>query len=461
MFTRFYMNKEYDIIVIGSGAGLNIAQAARDKDMKVALFENGPMGGTCLNRGCIPSKIWTTVADVIRQAEDSRSIGVSMKTEAIDFALIRQRLTKLTHGDSKSIERSVESDKGIDLYKKTAEFVGHKTIKAGLKTVNADKIVIANGTRTLVPAIPGLDKAGYLTSENVFEIKSPPRSLIILGGGYKAAEFAHFFSAIGVDVTVVGRNSRFLTSEEPEAGEAVIEGLSKHVDFYLGYDIQQISVQGGLKKVSLKSGEESPQLEAEEILVCTGVRNNNDILHPEKSGIELDINGYIIVDKNLRTNVEGVYAFGDTIGRNMFRHNANYQSMVAWQNINGHSTKVDESVIPHAVFSWPQIASVGLKEAEAKARGIEVLVGHHRYHDTGKGYAMDSKDGFVKVIVDKESMSILGATVCGPEATSMLQGIVYMMRTGNGSPAPLMRSQVTHPTLSEVVDRAFRGLHVH
>ncbi len=455
------MNKEYDIIVIGSGAGLNIAQAAREKGQKVAIFENGPMGGTCLNRGCIPSKIWTTVADVIRQAEDSRSIGVSMKAETVDFALIRQRLTKMTHGDSKSIERSVEGDKGIDLFKKTAEFVGPKTIKAGIKTVKADKIVIANGTRTMVPAIPGLEKTGYLTSEDVFEIKTPPRSLIILGGGYKAAEFGHFFSAIGVDVTIVGRNSRFLPSEEPEAGEAVLEGLSKHVDFYLGYEVKEVNVQGAMKRVSLKSGDDHQELDAEEILVCTGVRNNNDLLQPEKSGVDLDINGYIIVDKQLRTNVDGIYAFGDTIGRNMFRHNANYQSMIVWQNINGQTVEMDESVIPHAVFSWPQIASVGLKEADAKARGIEVLIGHHRYHDTGKGYAMDSKDGFVKVVVDKESMSILGATVCGPEATSLLQGVVYMMMSGKGSPAPLMRSQVIHPTLSEVVDRAFRGLHVH
>lgn len=455
------MAKDYDIIIIGSGAGLNIAQASKEKGWKVALFENGPMGGTCLNRGCIPSKVWTTVADSIRAAEDSAAIGVKMRAETVDFGLIRSRLTKLTHGDSKSIERSVEKDPDIDLFRKTAEFVDIKTIQAGIRRISADRIVIANGVRTNIPSIKGLEKAGYLTSENVFEMKTPPKSLAILGGGYKAAEFAHFFGSIGVDVTVIGRNPRFLPSEEPEAAEAVLEGLSKKVDFYLGYGVEEVKAKGGSKNLALVSKEDTQEVDAEEVLVCTGVRSNNDLLKPERSGIELDDRGYYVVDNRLQTNVEGIYAFGDALGRNMFRHNANKQSIVVWQNLNGRDSKVDERVVPHAVFSWPQVASVGLQEAEAKARGYDILVGHYPYHETGKGYALASMDGFVKVIVEKESAAILGATICGPEASSMLQGIVYLMVTGNGSFRPIKKSQIIHPTLSEVVERAFGGLHVH
>ncbi len=455
------MVKEYDIIVIGSGAGLNIANQARDKGWKVALFENGPLGGTCLNRGCIPSKIWTSAADAIRSAEDAAGMGVGTSIDYVDFSLLRSRLRHIVDGDSKSIENAIDKDPQIDLFRRTAEFVDSKTLQAGMKKVSSERIVIASGVRTRVPEIKGLEKAGYLRSEDVFMIKEPPRSLAILGGGYKAAEFAHFFSAIGVDVTVIGRNARFLPSEDADASEAVLSRLSERADFFLGYDIDEVAMANGKKKLTLSSKEESADVEADELLLCTGVVSNSDLLKPEMSGIETDSAGYFIVDKRLRTNVKGVYALGDALGRNMFRHNANYQSMVVWQNIIGKEVKAEEHAIPHAVFSWPQVASVGMTEAEAKARGFEVLVGHHRYADSGKGYAIRSKEEFVKVVVDRRNKAILGATACGPEASSLIQTVVVMMNSDDGTPRPLIQGQVTHPTLAEVLERAFRGLHAH
>lgn len=455
------MAKEYDIIVVGSGAGLNIVNQARERGWKVALFENGPIGGTCLNRGCIPSKIWTSVADAIRSAEDAAGMGVGTSIDYVDFSLLRSRLRRIVDDDSKSIEKALGKDPDIDLVRRSAEFVGHKTLQGGMKKASSERIVIASGVRTRVPDVKGLEKAGYLRSEDVFMMKEPPRSLAILGGGYKAAEFAHFFSAIGVDVTVIGRNARFLPSEDPDAAETVLSRLSERADFFLGYEVEEVQKANGRKRLTLSSEQDGATVEADEILLCTGVVSNSDLLKPELSGIQTDPAGYFIVDKRMRTNVDGVYAIGDALGRNMFRHNANHQSMVAWQNIVGKEVRADEHAIPHAVFSWPQVASVGMTEAEAKSRGFDVLVGHHRYSDTGKGYAIRSEEGFVKVVVDGKSKSILGATVCGPEASSLLQTVVVMMNGDDGSPRPLIRSQVTHPTLAEVLERAFRGLHHH
>lgn len=452
--------QKYDIIVIGSGAGNNIATAASSQGMKVALIENGPLGGTCLNRGCIPSKIWTHAADTIRIIDEAVNIGVKAEVNYIDFGVIQKRLRSLVHGDSKNMEKGLKADRGIDLYQETAVFAGQKLIQAGKKKIAAEKIIIANGCRTNVPEIEGLSTVGYLISENIFDIEDPPESLIIIGGGYKALEFAHFFSAIGTEVTIVGRNPRLMPNEEPEVSEMLLRKMSRLMHVHVNSVPIRFSMQDGKKRMTMKHlhNGETVQISADEVLVCAGVRNNNDLLQPEKGGVELDEKGYISVDEYLQTNVPGIYALGDTLGRTMFRHTANYQSLVVWENMQGRKMRIDERVVPHAAYTHPRVASVGLTEAQARNMKLEVAIGKASYGDTAKGYAMDELDSMVKVVIDHGSGRILGASICGSEADVLIQSIVFMMNTDKGTLAPIYRSQVIHPSLIEVVDRAFRNI---
>jgi mycothione reductase len=455
--------KEYDLIVIGSGAGMNIASRAREEGLSVALVENGPLGGTCLNRGCIPSKIWIYPADVIRAMEAAESIGVKAKLVKVDFDLIQKRMWSLVLEDRHGMERGVEADDGLDLYPLTGEFIGTKRIKVGNETITAPTVVIACGARSAVPDIPGLKDAGHLLSETVFDIKAPPKSLVILGGGYEGCEFAHFFSSIGVDVKLLGHNPRLLPREEPDVSTRVLDAMSKKVEVHTNVDVTEVILRGRRRTVRFRdrsTGREM-QVEGEEVLVCAGVRSNTDLLHPERSGVEMDDRGYIKVDEHLETSIPGIWALGDVIGRNMFRHTANYESDVVWVNMRKEKKlKVDEHAVPHAVFTHPQVASVGLKEADVGERGV--LVGIADYASTAKGYAMDEGGSFVKVIVDHDTLEILGASICGPEAAVLIQPIVYLMNTDDRTYRPMARSQVIHPALSEVVSRAFGDLrHPH
>jgi len=452
--------KKYDIIVIGSGAGNNIATAAASEGQNVALVENGPLGGTCLNRGCIPSKIWTHVADTIRSVDQAMDIGVKAEVEYIEFDTIQERLWKLVDGDSGRLEASLKRDRRIDLIQETAVFVDEKVLQVGKKRITADKMVIANGCRTHVPDVPGLEEVGYLMSENVFRMEFPPQSLIIIGGGYKALEFAHFFSAIGTEITLVGRNPRLIPGEEPEVSDLMQRRLSKLMHLHLGSVPVQFSADEKGKRMRIKRLQDGQEQEvvAEEILVCAGVVSNNDILDARKGGIELDDRGFILTDQHLETNVPGVFALGDTLGRTMFRHTANYQSLVVWENLNGRRIKLDERVVPHAVYTYPRVASVGMTEAEARGKGLDVVVGRADYGDTAKGYAMDEMDSFVKVVLEHDSAKILGASICGSDADVLIQSIVFMMNAEKGTLAPVYRSQVIHPSIIEVVDRAFHNI---
>jgi dihydrolipoamide dehydrogenase len=362
------------------------------------------------------------------------------------------------------MERAVQSNKELGYYHLTGYFVGPKTLRVGDEEIRGSKIMIAAGVRTKIPDVPGLKENEVLTSENVFGIEKLPKQMVILGGGYKACEFAHFFSAFGTKVTLVGHNPRLLPREEPEVSELVKKKLSKYVDVHVNKDVVRVDQERRRRTIVHKdrSTGQIGEVEAEHILVTTGVRSNSDLLKPEASGVAIDQSGYVVVNEFLETNVPGIWAFGDIIGRNMYRHTANYESDVAWNNAFGlQKIKISEHAVPHAVFSYPQVAGVGMTEEEAKKKGLDVLVGINMYSNCAKGYAMGDDDSFVKVVVENVTRRILGASVVGPDAAILLQPIVYLMNAGDGSFLPLAQSQTIHPALSEAVVGAFARLHTH
>ena len=456
------------MIVVGSGAGMNIASRVEAAGLRVAVMDGGPLGGTCLNRGCIPSKVMLYPADVIRMTEEAAAIGVHTKIEKIDFALIRQRTWETVLDGRHEMEHGVGQSERVEFFNLYGAFVDNYTMKVGDELVTAEKIVIASGARPFIPPVEGLEKVGYLTSATVFDLKEPPESLVIVGGGYIAAEFAHFFSAIGTKVTVVGRNPRLLPSEEPEISELFKQAVAGYYQVFTDHEVIRAEARDGLKTVVAMNRSDGMQYEfsGQEILVAVGRRSNSDILKPENTGVETDDRGWIKVDRFLSTTKKGIWALGDATGNNMFRHTANYESEVVWGNaFTERHHPVDEHAVPHAVFSHPQIASVGMTEAQAKEKH-EILVGVKKYFDTAKGYAMREEDGFAKVIVERQTRRILGAHIIGPHAAILVQQLVYLMNTENQDYMPLARAQTIHPALSEVVVGAFGNLrpvgeHVH
>jgi len=452
--------KRFDLIVIGSGAGMNVAANAAAHGRSVAVVDRGPLGGTCLNRGCIPTKVMLYPAEVVRIIEEAKAVGVHAHVDKIDFGHVMKRTWDIVLEGRHGMEEGLAHSDQVKFYNLDGAFVSDHTLQVGKELISAPTIVIASGARPLIPPIKGLDDVGYHTSDTIFDIQEPPRSLVIVGGGFIAAEFAHFFSAMGTEVTIVGRNPRLLPTEEPAISALLAKKMSAYCQVHTGWEAQRAEACDGLKVVVAKSrsGGETRPFAAQEILVAAGRRSNSDILRPEKTGVQTDEQGWIMVDEYLRTTKEGIWALGDALGRHMFRHTANYHSQLVWGNAFGHHLHpVDEHAVPRAVFTHPEVASVGLTEAQAKEEH-DILVGISRYPDVAKGYAMAEEDGFAKVIVDEESNAILGAHIIGPHAAMLLQPLVYLMNTEENSFWALARAQTIHPALSEVVVTAFGNL---
>lgn len=453
--------EKFDLIVVGSGAGMNVVADAINAGMRVAVIEHGPMGGTCLNNGCIPSKILLYPADVIRTLDEAAGIGVKGNITNVDFGLIMNRMRSFVGEGRGEMERGNASVETLKLYRETGEFIGNYTMKVGKEKITAPTIVIASGARVLVPQIPGLKETGYIDNISVLGLKKPPKSLIIMGGGYIACEYGHFFSAIGTKVTILGRNPRLLKREEPEISEIVLKRFSKYADIYTGYEAVKVEREGNNRVVYARNRKDNKvyKFKAEEIMLAIGRRSNADLLKPEKTGVETDRNGWIKVNEYLETTKPNIWALGDATGRYMFRHTANYEASLVWRNaFTEHKHKVDYHAVPHAVFGYPQVGSVGLNEQEAKAAGYDILVGRAKYTDVTKGYAMDEEDSLVKVVVDRKTRRILGCHIVGSEAAELVQQVVYLMNAGDQDYMPLAYSQVIHPALSEVTINAFSNL---
>ncbi len=453
--------EEFDLIIVGSGAGLNLVDAAVKSGMKVALAENGDMGGTCLNRGCIPSKMWIYPADVIRQIEEGARIGIEAKIEKADFEVVRERTWDTVLKERENIAEAVKEDPRVTSIRDTVSFVGERTLKASDRTIHAPRIVLAGGARSAVPDVPGIDEVEYQTSETIFDIAELPKSMIIMGGGFKGCEFGHFFSAFGTDVTILQRPARLLPNEELEISSAVTRKLGQHVAVRTAHDVLEIrKTDGGVQVISRDrtTGKEVSN-EAEMLMVATGMKSNADWLDPAAAGVELDEHGYVVVNEHLETTAPGIWALGDITGRHMFRHTANYESQVVWYNMSSNDKAfVDEHAIPHAVYTYPTVGSVGMSEEGAKRGNLKYLVGYNFYSNAAKGTAMANDHGVVKVLVEAGTRRILGAHIAGPEADLLVQQIVYLMNAGDESYLPMARSQVIHPSLSEVVAGAFAHL---
>ena len=456
------------MIVVGTGSAMEVANAALQENphWRIAVIDKDEPGGICLTRGCIPSKILLYPAEVVRTVERAGIFGIDVDVRKIRFEKVMERMRSLVSSEVNMIQQGLSHTKNVDYYHTSAEFTEPYTLKVGGETITSKFIILGAGSKPSIPPVKGLDETGYLTSDTVLKLSRLPQSVAVIGGGYIAAEYGHFLSAMGSKVTIVGRNPQFLPDEEPEVSAIAKMELEKHMGIITNHEVREVAKTGnGLKKLVAVNRETGASIEitAEEILVATGRRSNSDVLHPERAGIETDREGWIATNEFLETSQPGVWALGDATGKFPFKHKANYDAQIVYYNaVLKRGVKADYNTVPHAVFTYPEVASVGMSEKEAVRQFGEdsVLIGNHRYADTAKGEAMgiEEENYFVKVIILKDTLRILGAHIVGPYASVLIQEVINLMYAPEQSAMPLMQAMHIHPALSEVVQKAFDAL---
>jgi mycothione reductase len=451
--------KKYNIIVIGSGCGMNIVEEALGHGMSVALVDKGPLGGTCANLGCIPSKMLIFSADRITEIQEAKKLGIEAGIMNIDFAAIMERMRKSVRETQEHMRQAVTGAENLDFYEGEGHFSGEDTIEVKGETIKGEKIFIASGSRPLIPPLKGLDGVDFLTNESVLQLRERPESLIIIGGGYVAVEYGHFFTAMGTQVTILEMADRLVLAEEPEISEILKKQLGRRMGVYTGYQAEEVRKNGRGATVIVKDVKTGGKKEftAPRILVAVGRRSNADLLKVENTGVETDKRGFIRVNEHLETSRKNIYAVGDANGQQMFTHVANMEAALAADNaIHGSKGKMDYSAAPHAVYSHSQIASVGLTEAAA-AKEHKILVGKANYTEVAQGEAMMEKNGFAKAVVAADSGKILGFHIIGPYAPVLIQEVIDTM-SGGGTVDYILSSMHIHPSISELVPETLGNL---
>ena len=449
--------RTFDLIVIGSGAGLIVAEEGVRRGLRVALFESGPLGGTCLNRGCIPSKLLIRSADVMDAVRRAHVWGIEVRVEGVDWNRVVGRVSSLVDADALEVERRVRQ--GTTLVRETVRFIGPKLLEAAGEQYSAERIVIAAGSRPSVPDIPGIEPVPYLTSDEALRVAQQPRSLIIVGTGYVAAELAHFYGALGTEVTLLNRGERILAGEDEDISQTFTDVYERRFRVLRNTVARHVERNGEGVSVEVRAEGEDRRLQADALLLATGRVANTEALNLSATGVRLNDKGFVRANEYLETDVPGIWTLGDIAGRFMFRHSANLEGQHVAYNIfhPEQQAPVDYHAMPHAVFGSPQVGGVGLTEAEARQRGRPYVTGRANYIDTGYGLALEDHDGFVKVIADAKSREILGCHIIGSDAAVLVQEVVNAMRL-HETVDVITASIYIHPALQEVVADAFRAI---
>jgi dihydrolipoamide dehydrogenase len=451
--------KKYDVVVIGSGSGMSVIEEALSHGLKVALVDKGPAGGTCLNSGCIPSKMLIYAADRITEAQEAKKLGIDAEIRNVDFNYIMERMRKNIAGYRDRMRQGISELENLDFYEGEAHFTRDYTLEVNSKMIVGEKICIASGSRIFIPPMKGLDTIDYLTNESVLQLKEKPDSIIIIGGGYIAVEYGHFFAAIGAKVTILEMANRLVLAEEPEISELLRKQLGKRMEVHAGILVEEAKMKDGLCVVVGKDATTGEQKEftARRLMVAVGRRSNADRLKVENTGVETDSRGYIKVNEYMETSKKNIYAVGDANGQQMFTHVANREAGIAANNmLHDSKEKMSYDAAPHAVYSHPQIASVGLSEESAK-KNHTILVGRAKYSDIAKGEAMMEDESFAKAILDKDTEKILGFHIIGSNAPELIQEVVNAMESG-GTVSDIMSGIHIHPALSELIQQTLANV---
>lgn len=444
--------EQFDLIIVGTGSGNSIPEHLSHH--RIALVERGVFGGTCINRGCIPSKMFVLPADVAEAARHADRLGLDITVNGANWPNIRDRV----FGRIDPIAESgrayrASGTPNVTLITGTARFVEQKVLDVEGRRITAPQILLAAGSRPSVPPIDGLVETGFHTSDSIMRLERLPERLGIIGGGFIAAEMGHVFSALGSEVALFNRSDRLLRDHDGEIAARFTELFSRRVDLHLDHLPTRIdrTVDG---RIAIEC--DGAEIVVDELLVATGREPNSDLLDVETAGIECHHHGRVVVDDTMATNVDGIWAIGDLVNDFQLKHVANAEAKVAFFNI-AHPDdrrRVDNRFVPAAVFSDPQVASVGLTSEQADAEGVPVLTGRRDYASTAYGWALVDETSFAKVLVHAETDRIVGAHVIGPQAATLLQPLVQAMQFDQTATEAATGVYYIHPALTEVIENA-------
>ncbi|GHG34609.1 MULTISPECIES: mycothione reductase [Amycolatopsis] len=458
----------YDLVIVGTGSGNSILGPGF-AGKKTAIVEKGTFGGTCLNVGCIPTKMFVYAADVAYTPSHSAKYGVDEELNGVRWRDIRDRIfgriDPIAEGGAE-YRRSHEDNANVDVYEGAGRFTGHKELRVSFtdgrpdEVLTADRFVLAAGGRPVIPEIPGLDDVEYYTSDTVMRLDELPERIVILGGGYIAAEFAHVFGSFGVQVTLVNRSGRLLRSEDEDVSARFTELATERFDVRL--DRKTVRARKTERGVALDL--EGPQgaetVEGGVLLIATGRRPNSDLLDVAATGVTTMDSGHVVVDDYQQTAVEGIYALGDLSSPHELKHVANHEARVVQHNLLHPDERItaDHRFVPHAVFTHPQVASVGLTEQKAQELGVSYVVSKQDYAGIAYGWAMEDTTGFAKLLADPATGQLLGAHIIGPQASSVIQPLIQAMSFGLDARSMARGQYWIHPAMPELIENALLNL---
>ncbi|MCS6777738.1 MAG: NAD(P)/FAD-dependent oxidoreductase [Chloroherpetonaceae bacterium] len=446
----------FDLVVIGGGsAGLKAARTAARSGYRVALVEEQQLGGECFWAGCVPTKAMLRAAEVWHLARKASDFGLEVSVRHARFAAAmayRYRATRKVGGDGP--EDAGLSAIGVACFHTTARFEGPHDIRVGDRVIRGEKIILATGTVPVVPPIPGLQEAGFITNREAVHLKALPGRLLVLGAGPIGLEFAQAFRRFGAEVTVVEVASTVLPREDPEIAARVEQYLKDEgIRVLTGAQMEQVTRSGGARQVQVRTATGDVLIPCDEILVAVGRRAAIDRLNLPAAGLPAD-RRFVVTDPYLRTGVPHILAPGDINGGHLYTHVASYQGRIAAHNAFADSPEpVDLRVVPRATFLDPEVASVGLTEPEALAQNRKIAVYTFDFAHSDRAILHGDARGLVKLIADAADGQILGGHIVGPHASSLIAEVTLAMR--HHLPVQAIADTMhTYPTFPEAIESA-------
>lgn len=450
----------YDLVIIGSGSGNSLVTPDFD-GKRVAVVEEGVFGGTCLNVGCIPTKMFVYAAEVAETVRESARYGVDSTLDRVRWPDVRDRVFGRIDPISEGGKKYRLEGPNTSAYLGHATFTGPRALQIEVDgtthEVTGEQVVIATGSHPTVLPVIAESGVPYETSDTVMRLEELPTSMVIVGGGFIAAEFAYVFAALGVEVTIVQRGPSLLRQEDAEISAEFTRLAQEQWDVRLGRTIKSAATTDGGVRLVL---DDDTTAEAGLLLVATGRAPSTEGLGLRRAGVETEEDGRVRIDSYGRTSADRVWALGDAANPYQLKHVANHEARVIAHNLTHPDDlrEISYRAVPHGVFSHPQIGAVGLTEEEARDAGYDVTTSTQKYGDTAYGWAMEDTTGLCKLVADRATGLLLGATIMGPDATTVIQPVIQAMSFDLPATDMARGQYWIHPAMAEVLENALLGL---
>ncbi len=449
---------DYDLVIVGAGSG-NMLPSKELDGMRVAIVERDRFGGTCLNRGCLPSKMLVHTADVAETVRHAGRFGIRAELVGADWPAIRDRVfSRIDQASEHAVEFRRRS--GVDVYVGEARFVAPQVLEVDGEQLRSERIVLAVGSRPRVPEIVGLADVPFHTTDTIMRVDALPASMVVIGGSYVAAEMSHVFGAFGTEITIVERKPRLLAALDDDVAQRFTERYSERFDVRVETKVARVERTPRGAAVHLQGAAGRDVVEAETILLATGRIPNSDVLDVAAGGLAVDEHGHVITDDTYATNVPGVWAIGDLANHFELKHLANAEMRLVLHNVlhADETRRANFTVMPSAVFADPQVSTAGPTERALREQGKPFVVARRDYSDTGYGWALEDTTSFVKVIGDPATRRLLAAHIIGPQAATLIQPLVQAMFLDNTVDQLAHDVLYIHPAITEVVAQALLEL---